>query len=84
MQCHQNYEEQFSEVAFSMLDTLTFHATVSYMKEDITSVIFITKKTCGYFFLTVFIPQYTEAYTNSNWLALFDGSRAVHLKHKTK
>lgn len=49
-----------------MLDTLTFPDTVSYMQEDVTSVIFITEKTGGYFFLTVFIPQYTEIYTNSN------------------
>lgn len=56
MQCHQNYEEQFSKVAFSLLDTLTFPDTVSYMQEDITSVIFITEKAGGYFFLTVFIP----------------------------
>jgi hypothetical protein len=43
---------------------------------------YITEKTSGYFFLTVLISQYTEAYTNSHWLTLLDGSGAVHLKHK--
>jgi hypothetical protein len=65
-----------------MLDILTLPDTVPYMQEEVTAVILHNQKDRWLFFLTVSIPQYNEAYTNSHWLALLDGSRAVHSKHK--
>lgn len=51
-----------------MLDILTLPDTVPYMQEDVTAVILHNQKDRWLFFLTAWIPQYTEAYTNSHYL----------------
>lgn len=58
LQCHQNYEQQFSKVAFSMFDiTQTLFDRVSYMQEDILLMILDNQNDRWLFFLLSLQPN---------------------------